>query len=259
MNRINFEHWPWYILYIPAAFYWAWLAILEGSATYFTRVNPAMINSGAVKSSKWHYLQKLPASWIPKTQLHHSEGLQLPIVVKPDDKERGRGVRVLSEHHREENALFQEFCDLPYECGIFYYRLGNSYGITSITEKKILPHQPIGSHNLGTTFLDGRKRITPALTEAIHTLASALLGFNYGRLDIKFNSWEELEQLQHFKILEINGVNSEPTHIYQPGYSLGQAYKDIFAHMKLMQQIARQNRHLETRPVFSFLNDWICA
>lgn len=259
MKRINFEHWPWYILYIPAFFYWAWLAIKEGSATYFTRVNPAMINSGAVKSSKWHYLQKLPLEWIPKTQLHHSDGLKLPIVVKPDDKERGRGVRVLDRHFEEKGALFQEFCDLPLESGIFYFRLGDRYGITSITEKEFLPNQPVGSHNLGTTFLDGRYRITPALTEAIHKVAQTLPGFNYGRLDLKFQSWEALERLEQFKIIEINGVNSEPTHIYQPGYSLWEAYKDIFSHMKLMQQIARQNKELTTRPVWSFLNDWICA
>lgn len=257
--RLKFEHWPWYILYFPAFFYWAWLALKESSFTYFTRVNPAMINSGAVKSSKWHYLQKLPSEWIPKTQLHHSKGLSLPIVVKPDDKERGRGVRVLHEHHQEKGALFQEFCDLPFETGIFYYRLGDRYGITSVTEKEFSPNQPIGSHNLGTTFLDGRHRITPQLIEAIHTIAEALPGFNYGRMDLKFESWQSLERLENFKLMEINGVNSEPTHIYQPGFSLLEAYRDIFAHMKLMQQIARQNKNEAARPLIPFLNDWICA
>ena len=64
---LNFEFWPFYLLYIPAYFYWFFLALKARHPTYFTAVNPLMNNSGALESSKYHYLKKLPHAWIPTT------------------------------------------------------------------------------------------------------------------------------------------------------------------------------------------------
>ena len=44
--------------------------------------------------------------------------------------------------------------------------------------------------------------------------------------------------------MEINGVNAEPTHIYQPGHGLFKAYRDIFSHMKIIYEIGK------TEPLF---------
>jgi len=68
--------------------------------------------------------------------------------------------------------------------------------------------EPIGSHNLGTEFRDARIRISPELTTLLKQWSDQLLGFYYGRFDIKFKSWEALQKGEDFKIIEVNGVNS---------------------------------------------------
>ena len=47
---------------------------------------------------------------------------------------------------------------------------------------------------------------------------------------------------QKFKILEFNGIASEPAHIYDPQYSRIQGYRDIFNHWKIIYQIYKKQR-----------------
>ena len=126
---------------------------------------------------------------------------------------------------------------------------------------KTLLVEPIGSHNRGTKFMDGRDQISTALTTMINHWADQLPGFYFGRFDIKFQSWEELAQGKAFKIIEINGVNAEPTHIYDPRYSIFQAYKDIFSQMKIIYEISRENLQLgiQPKPLVPFLIELIQA
>lgn len=101
--------------------------------------------------------------------------------------------------------------------------------------------EPIGNHNRGTTFLDGNHLITPQLIKVFDELSSQIEGFYYGRFDIKAESFEALEQGE-FKILELNGAKSEPTHIYHPNYSMRKAYQSLFSHWRAMHRIARANK-----------------
>jgi len=101
--------------------------------------------------------------------------------------------------------------------------------------------EPIGSHNLGTEFRDARIRISPELTTLLKQWSDQLPGFYYGWFDIKFKSREALQKGEDFKIIEVNGVNSEPTHIYEPSYSLLKAYRDIFHHMEIIYEISEMN------------------
>ena len=84
-------------------------------------------------------------------------------------------------------------------------------------------------------------------------------GFFYGRFDIKFKSWESLQTGEDFKITEVNGVNSEPTHIYEPSYSLLKAYRDIFHHMEIIYEISEMNLALgyKTVPLTKFVSSAI--
>lgn len=99
----------------------------------------------------------------------------------------------------------------------------------------------IGNHARGAAFRDVSFRATEALTHVIHNICAKFEGFYFGRLDIKFNSWEELEAGQKFGIIELNGAGSEPTHIYDPSHSLVNAWKEIIRHWKLLQHIAAIN------------------
>jgi hypothetical protein len=64
----------------------------------------------------------------------------------------------------------------------------------------------------------------------------------YGRFDMRVGSWDSLRSGQDIRILEFNGTSSDPAHIYQPGYSLISAYRDIAFHWHIMYRIAQQNK-----------------
>ncbi|SEI55831.1 Transport and Golgi organisation 2 [Dyadobacter sp. SG02] len=100
---------------------------------------------------------------------------------------------------------------------------------------------PYGNHSRGSKFLDLSARITPALTQAIDRICSQIPGFHFGRLDIRFESWEALEAGRHFSIIELNGAASEPTHIYDPGHSLLFAWKEIYRHWKILFKVSTAN------------------
>jgi len=106
-------------------------------------------------------------------------------------------------------------------------------------EKKYL--EPIGNHCRGTTFYNANHIINDSLSEIFNDISVQIDGFYYGRFDLKVNSLEGLYAGQHMKIIELNGVSSEVAHIYDPEYKLIQAYRDVFAHMKFIYQIAKKN------------------
>lgn len=102
--------------------------------------------------------------------------------------------------------------------------------------------EPIGNHCRGTTFLNDNHQIDKELDEAFNQLASQIPDLYFGRFDLRCKSYEDLRQLKNFKILELNGAGSEPGHIYHPGYSLWNAYKDIFWHLSVLSDISALNR-----------------
>ena len=61
---------------------------------------------------------------------------------------------------------------------------------------------------------------------------------------------------EEFKIIEVNGVNSEPTHIHQSFHVLWKANRDIFYHMDLIYEISKINKShgYETVQVKKFVN-----
>jgi hypothetical protein len=107
-------------------------------------------------------------------------------------------------------------------------------------EKRILAHY--GNHSRGAKFIDVSWRIDQPLTQVIDRACKEIPGFYYGRLDVRFNSWEELKTGAHFSIIEINGAGSEPTHIYDPRHSIIFAWKEIMRHWNILYKISRQNR-----------------
>ena len=100
---------------------------------------------------------------------------------------------------------------------------------------------PYGNHSRGAKFLDCRDRITPRLETFIDELCRQIPGFYYGRLDIRFRSWDLLESGEDFSVIELNGAGSEPTHIYDPGHSLWFAWREIRRHLDILYAISRAN------------------
>lgn len=100
---------------------------------------------------------------------------------------------------------------------------------------------PYGNHARGAKFIDGSHWISPKLTETINKMCVQIPGFYFGRLDVMYNSWDELENGENFSVVELNGAASEPTHIYDPRHSLFFAWKELARHITYMYEISVQN------------------
>jgi hypothetical protein len=100
---------------------------------------------------------------------------------------------------------------------------------------------PYGNHARGAKFIDGSHWVTPKLTEMINEICLQIPEFYFGRLDVMYNSWEELEKGANFSVVELNGAASEPTHIYDPKHSIFFAWKELARHITFMYEISVQN------------------
>ncbi len=110
----------------------------------------------------------------------------------------------------------------------------------------------IGSHTMGCKFTDDAHLLTVALEKKLFDLFESQPGFNYGRLDVKAEN-EQALQRGEFIIIEVNGISSLPTHMFDPRHSIWQAYKIFFSHGKRLVSIAREHRK-EPMELMSFKN-----
>lgn len=100
---------------------------------------------------------------------------------------------------------------------------------------------PYGNHARGAKFIDLSHLITDELTQNIDRVCRQIPGFYFGRMDIMYNTWEELSAGKNFSIIELNGAGSEPTHIYDPSHSIFFAWKEIIRHWHLLYRISKLN------------------
>ena len=106
----------------------------------------------------------------------------------------------------------------------------------------------IGAHSRGCLFLDGTHLATPELTAAIDRVSQAYPGFYFGRYDVRVPSVQHLQRGEGIRIIELNGITSEATSIYDPENSLFEAYRILFRQWDLASEIARQNRKSGVQP-----------
>ncbi|MEO7793342.1 MAG: VTT domain-containing protein, partial [Thermoanaerobaculia bacterium] len=112
------EFWPAWIFQLPVVLYGLWQGIRHRHLTIFTAANPGIPAGGFVEESKSAILERLAGAPVARfvivdlpddpadrsTQVRAAlaaAGLALPVVLKPDVGERGRGVAVV----RSENEL----------------------------------------------------------------------------------------------------------------------------------------------------------
>lgn len=107
---------------------------------------------------------------------------------------------------------------------------------------------PYGNHARGARFIDATKLVDEELTNTIDTICKRVKGFYFGRLDVRFNTWEELRSGKNFSIIEINGAGSEPTHIYDPDHSIFFAWKEIIRHWNILLKISLINHRYYKLP-----------
>ncbi len=97
------------------------------------------------------------------------------------------------------------------------------------------------NHNRGAQFINLQNEIDDKLVSILDKISISLNDFFYGRYDIMCTSVENLKQGKNFSILEYNGCGAEPNHIYDTGYTLIGAYKEILKHWKALYKISRYN------------------
>jgi hypothetical protein len=100
---------------------------------------------------------------------------------------------------------------------------------------------PYGNHARGAKFLDDSHLADEVFTGTMDNICQQVAGFYYGRLDIRYNTWEELRQGKNISVIELNGAGSEPTHMYDPRHSLFFAWKEIIRHWIILWRISRSN------------------
>jgi len=317
----RWEFWPLWAFYPPVIIYILYLGLKHRCLTLFTAVNPAIPESGFVGESKAAILDglsnangfvarhilienSLPAEtrWEKVRQFMTTNNLSLPIVIKPDQGQRGAGVVFAHTEPQLENfiakvdfdVIVQEYID-GHEFGIFYVRYPNADSgfIYSITDKRLISvvgdgkraleelilgddravcmarihlkkHEndwydipangeeiklvEVGTHCRGAMFLNGASIKTPELEARIDEISKSFKGFYFGRYDIRAPSIDDLKKGAGFKVVELNGVTSEATHIYDPKNSLLNGYRVLMQQWRMAFEIGALNRQGGVKP-----------
>ncbi len=89
-------------------------------------------------------------------------------------------------------------------------------------------------------------------------IAKEIPGFHFGRFDVRFRSLADLERGRNFSILEVNGANSEMTHIWDADETVGGAYRALFAQYRAAFAIGAANRERGVRAASAreFIHAW---
>jgi hypothetical protein len=107
----------------------------------------------------------------------------------------------------------------------------------------------LGTHCRGALFLDGGWVVSAALEERFEAIAQGFDGFYFGRFDVRVDGGlETFRSGRGFKIVELNGVTSEATHIYHPGTPLMTAYGVLMRQWRIAFEIGAENQQRGTRP-----------
>lgn len=254
-----------------------------------------------------------------------------PIIAKPDQGERGKGVRVLRDHNdlvrygadHPEPFVLQRYHPGPIEVGILWIRHAEKITepkspagfIYSINKKDfpevvgdgkrslrqlvlahprhraqarmfverlreqqhLIPEEgervtlgSFGNHAQGAMFTDGEDLITPELSAKIDSIADGFRdehgrGFDIGRFDVRCTSYEALMRGEDMGIVELNGLTSEPTNIYDPNRSLRWAWSTLLGYWRHVEALADariadgSGEPISKKEAWDMLNDFLRA
>lgn len=130
----------------------------------------------------------------------------------------------------------------------FYLRLMDDRRFTVPAEDEAVQLVELGTHCRGAVFHDGRWIKTAELERVIDELSQGFEGFYFGRYDIRTSSLDDFRLGENFKVIELNGVTSESTNIYDPGNGLFNAYAVLFRQWRIAFKVGDRNRRLGIKP-----------
>jgi hypothetical protein len=99
-----------------------------------------------------------------------------------------------------------------------------------------------GSHSRGAIFRNGTAFVTPHMEAAFDAIAKRLPEFHFGRFDVRFADFAQVQQGHAFTIVEINGAGAESTHIWDRNTGLLQAWRDLMRQYRWLFEIGAANR-----------------
>lgn len=99
----------------------------------------------------------------------------------------------------------------------------------------------IGSTRVGGLYKNGKQYMTAQLAATVDAILQDIPEFYFGRLDVRFESLEQLERGE-FKIIELNGAGAEAIEAWDPECSLVEAFKIIFRKQAKAFEIGAMNR-----------------
>jgi len=184
----HWEFWPAWLFYIPVGANYLRLALKYRGFTLPTAANPGIFSGGFVGESKIATLRDLSATspeftaeaclvegftpaerLVSLNLLRTRQGLDFPIILKPDVGQRGVGVKLIRSQEQAAAYLqqttapvvLQRYAPGPHEIGVLYYRFPHeSHGrIFAITEKIFPTIIGDGERTIEElVWLDGRAR-----------------------------------------------------------------------------------------------------
>lgn len=129
---------------------------------------------------------------------------------------------------------------------VFLHRLGERARAVP-AEGEVVALGMAGNHCQGTMFRDGGHLVTQELERAVDDVARRCPGFYFGRFDVRYERPEDL-RAGRFAIVELNGVTSESTNIYDPSRSLLWAWWTLARQWGLLFRIGSLNLRAGASP-----------
>ncbi len=105
-----------------------------------------------------------------------------------------------------------------------------------------------GNHCQGCLFRDGASLSTPALRDAVNGWMARTDGLGFGRFDVRAPSRDAIRAGRDLAIIELNGLTSEPTGLYDPDRSPFFAWGQLVRSWNEAWAIGSRHIHHGARP-----------
>jgi hypothetical protein len=129
----------------------------------------------------------------------------------------------------------------------FRARLGSAWDRVP-ARGEVVPLGVAGNHCQGTLFVDGGHLVTPALSAAVERIAREVPGLFYGRFDARYADEAALMRGEGFAVIELNGIASESTNVYDPARSSWWAWRTMAACLAEAFAIGAERRAMGVKP-----------
>jgi pimeloyl-ACP methyl ester carboxylesterase/membrane protein DedA with SNARE-associated domain len=151
-----------------------------------------------------------------------------------------RLARVVGDGRRNIERLVLEDARAVALAPIYLARLAERAAQVPAAGEEVLLGE-VGTHARGAIFLDGAHLYSEALLEAVDELSRTFEGFHFGRYDLRAPDEQALREGRDLVAIELNGVTSESTHIYDRRHGLLHAWRTLRAQWRLCFEIGAAN------------------